>query len=246
MVSIPAGSFEMGTNAGRPVQGPAHGVTLPAFELDRTEVTIAAMRGCVDAGACQPPVAYDAQPGSPRHACNWQHPEGRANHPVNCVHWRQASAFCAWAGKRLPTEEEWEYAATRGARPYPWGSQQPDATRLNVCGPDCAERRGRDAVAAPLPWATDGWVETAPVGSFPDGASLDGVQDLLGNVMEWTSSGFSRDYNSGRERSDKVVRGAGWSTASPESLSPKWRSEDAFLEVYHSATVGFRCARSAR
>ncbi|MBI4706179.1 MAG: SUMF1/EgtB/PvdO family nonheme iron enzyme, partial [Deltaproteobacteria bacterium] len=114
MVSIPPGTFEMGSNDGGGDEKPVHSVTVAAFEMDPTEVTVAQYRKCVSDGGCSEPSG-----------CNWEE-SGRDDHPVNCVDWQQAGAYCAWAGKRLPWEEEWEYAA-RGTdgRIYPWGNGAP-------------------------------------------------------------------------------------------------------------------------
>lgn len=129
-------------------------------------------RRCVDVGDYSRP--------STSGNCNWD-AAGRERHPINCVDWEQARTYCAWAGKRLPTEAEWEKAA-RGTdgRKYPWGNAEPGTTRANLFG---------DA---------DGYKGIAPVGSFPVGA-------MAGNVAEWTA-----DRYPGREGEARVVRGGSW------------------------------------
>jgi formylglycine-generating enzyme required for sulfatase activity len=114
MVAIPAGAFLMGADDLGDDAKPVHAVTVAAFFMDRNEVTVAAYKRCT---SCSPPDATEY--------CNWGK-SGRDNHPVNCVDWNQATAFCTSVGKRLPTEEEWEYAAcgTMG-RMYPWGNTPP-------------------------------------------------------------------------------------------------------------------------
>jgi serine/threonine-protein kinase len=160
MVKVPAGEFWMGCNEKVDQEcdadeKPGRSVSVDAFSIDRTEVTVAQYRDCVEAGRCTDP----ATTGS----CNWGQ-AGRDDHPVNCVDWSKAKAYCEWAGKRLPTEAEWEKAA-RGTdgRKYPWGNDW-SASKANV--------------------GDDG---TKPVGSYPSGASPYGAVDMAGNVWEWVS-----------------------------------------------------------
>ena len=147
------------------------------------------------AGKCAEPEAYLDERGNHRSFCNWRHPEGRGRHPINCVDFEQATSFCAWAGKRLPTEKEWEYAA-RGAgesRKYPWATASPARRACNACGAECPANlvAKRFFGVSPMYQANDGWPETAPVGSFPAGASKHGVLDLAGNVWEWTATPYA-------------------------------------------------------
>lgn len=161
MVEIPLGDFDMGSADGDADEKPVRRVHVNAFSMDVTEVTAGAYQACVKADGC---LAADT-----RESCNYGRAE-RSSHPINCVSWLDAGAYCAWAGKRLPTEEEWEYAA-RGAegRRYPWGSDAPGAQL-------CWDRGDRG---------------TCAVGSFP--AGVFGLRDMAGNVWEWTSSRWSSD-----------------------------------------------------
>ena len=211
--------------------------------LDRTEVTVQAFGECLRAGACTAPEAYVNKRGDYHIFCNWKHPDNRLTHPINCVDFEQADAFCAWAHKRLPSEEEWEYAAREGrGGVYPWGDAKPDPTRLNACGMACAENLKTKGFPGPSPLyeANDGWVETAPVGSFPAGASAHGILDMAGNVWEWTASYYA-PYDGGSPEEKRVLRGGSWGGGD-------WRTERATgrfrLTPGTSAQfLGFRCAQ---
>lgn len=181
--------------------------------MDLTEVTVAAYQRCVQSKACTEPDEMER--------CNWGEHD-RGEHPVNCVDWHQAVAYCEAGGRRLPTEWEWEWAA-RGrdeGRQYPWGDDAPTCERavmregtINGCG------RG----------------STWPVGSKPAGQSTENLQDLAGNVWEWTSSADGKM---------RVLRGGGWANASPETLSASVR--DFSHPSYRGLDDGFRCAGTAR
>ena len=152
-------------------------------------------RACVTAGKCTPPQSSLATLFVSKvdgEFCNWEI-KGREDHPINCVDWSQANAFCAAAGKRLPTEAELELAA-RGAtmQTHPWGEEAPDSTRINGCGDECANWFHQDrhwGWNSTYP-GSDGYVTTAPVGSFPAGASPFGALDMVGNVAEWTADWY--------------------------------------------------------
>jgi len=214
MVAIPAGTFDMGAKDGAPDEQPVHSVRVEAFEMDRTEVTVEAYGACLRAGKCTPPATLEY--------CNWGQ-NGVGSHPINCVSWYQAKAFCEYAGKRLPTEEEWEFAA-RGTdgRTYPWGSGAPS-------GQLCWNR-----------WDS-ATKSTCAVGSFSSGDSPFGVQDMAGNVWEWTASGYSRDYSKKREERTFVCRGGSWDSNHEKSVGSARRLK--FTPDYYGMNLGFRCVR---
>src|SRR5262249_8443780 len=132
--------------------------------------------------------------------CNIREPESRGTHPINCVTWEMAQLYCDWQDKRLPTEAEWEFAARGPAgRKDPWGDEEPNAELLNACGAECiAWERANKVEEAAMFKGSDGWVQTAPVGSFPKGASRYGVHDIVGNVWEWVAD-WHAPYSDGEQ-----------------------------------------------
>ena len=226
MVLVTAGPFTMGSDTTRPDcqdEHPVHVVDLPAYYIDRTEVTNAEYRAFCDATGR----AYPSNPG-------WDADYflSRPTHPVINVSWKDAGDFAKWAGKRLPTEAEWEKAA-RGtdARAYPWGAAfVPGAT--TVAG------------------SADGFEYTAPVGSFPAGASPYGCLDMAGNVFEWTADWYqpypgsdgSWDTKGDTGFKKRVVRGGSF-TAEPDAVA---RTSERYCEPpdYRTVNLGFRCAKT--
>ena len=221
MISIPGGEFSMGTDSGDPDQAPAHSVSVAAFKLDKTEATNAEFAAFVTATSYKT-TAEESGEGSWR-----DYAEGRDDHPVVKVSWADATAFCTWAGKRLPTEAEWEYAA-RGTdgRIYPWG---------NEWNPDACNGRER------------GIRSTTAVGSFPAGASPFGVLDMAGNVREWTADWYDKypgsSFSSAYFKKFRVHRGGGWYDP-PEALRTTVRN--AGPPETANDDLGFRCAGDAK
>lgn len=251
LIGIPAGAFWMGSPRddiyAEPDERPTHRVRLSGFWIDSTEVTNAMYARCVEAGACTPPPTAFA-PFSP-------HPYYGAAafeaYPVVNVTWQQANEYCTWAGRRLPTEAEWEKAA-RGldARRFPWewiGVADPE--KLNFCDQGCA-------FAWHVPNVDDGYPETAPVGSYPKGASPYGVLDLAGNVWEWTADWYAEAYYSKSPPADptgpeagvwRVVRGGSWLDGVHGRVLVHARSANRNSQLPETARsdLGFRCALSA-
>ena len=212
MVRIPAGTFTMGSNDGKPNERNPHAVTVATFEMDVTEVTQAAYDDCVETKQCWPALHAEF--------CNDGN-TSRGNHPVNCVSMQDAEKYCKGVGKRLPTEEEWEYAA-RGTdnRKYPWGNTEP---------------------AQQSCWNTIRGTKTCPVGSFPDGASPFGLLDMAGNVWEWTSSPYSTNYQTEKRSNMFVIRGGSWGDDDAKDLTASARSD--IIPTFRANHLGFRCAR---
>ncbi|MDB4972111.1 MAG: Protein kinase, partial [Myxococcaceae bacterium] len=223
MVYIPAATFMMGTTVDDP-NDRLHQVTLTKpYCIDRTPVTVADYRKCVEAKACsEPHKPLDYNYGRP----------GRDDHPVNAVEWAQADTYCTWAKKRLPTDAEWELAA-RGTdgRKYPWGNEEPDDTRL--WWSRSVDREG-----------------TAPVGSHPAGASPYGVLDMLGNVSQWVrdhDANFTEDAQTDPigplDGESRVVRGTGYDIKLGDLHVGHRYSLNPTVET---SSTGFRCARAPR
>ena len=227
MIHVPAGAFWMGCNASKDSaceadEKPQTEVTLPAYWLDKYEVTVADYGLCVAAGKCAAPPGGLGYP-------NWG-VSGREQHPVNNVNWPKARAYCQWlgAGYDLPTQKQWEMAARgscehnggsaackAGMRIYPWGDQSPNCEYAvyNAGGPGC----GKGA--------------TWPVGSKPKGVSPYGLYDMAGNIGEWTLVPTG-DYG--------VTRGGNWSWWAAQLRAS---DRDVRLKTSHDHKYGLRCAR---
>ena len=245
MVTVPAGEFWMGCNPKVDTEcaadeKPGRTMTLPAFSIDRTEVTVEAFARCVDSGLCSAhglTMPFWDGEERPKWAkwCNWGK-AGRERHPINCVYWSQAAAYCKWAKKRLPTEAEWEKAA-RGTdgRKYPWGNTGYDALEGGVQVANIADQSAKGEFRG---WATterydDGAVGTSVVQRYRAGRSPYGADDMIGNVWEWVSDW----YTEGKYRS---IRGGGW------SLKPAYARASArpgYDPMRRYGGVGFRCAQ---
>jgi formylglycine-generating enzyme required for sulfatase activity len=248
MVHVPGGTFQMGSpeGSGTKDERPQHEVTLSGYCIDITEVTVAAYTSCVTGGKC----TAAAEPGTGRYEslCNGTRPD-RQDHPINCVTWNQAVAYCAAVGKRLPTEAEWEYAA-RGSdgRRYPWGNERPNETRVNACGGECRELGKRLGSTEVMYEGSDHWEATAPVRSFPAGMSPFGAFDMAGNVAEWSADWFgpytpaeSSNPHGPQTGTARVLRGGAWYEAARLWVSGVVRAP--YPPTGASSILGFRCAR---
>ncbi len=223
LVCVPAGDFIMGSNDGDGDEKPLHTVYLDAYWIDQTEVTNAMYALCVKAGVCPlPPNAYNNVP----------------NFPVIWVSWDDAKAYCEWAGRRLPSEAEWEKAA-RGTdgRKYPWGETL-SCTQANYGG---VKGSCVDYMTA--------------VGSYSSYASPYGTFDMAGNVFEWVNDWYDYSYyavspsnnptgpTSGQFRGR---RGGSWFSSLPTDDNVGTACRAYSLPYTRNGYVGFRCAVSAR
>ena len=205
MAAIAAGCFDIGCQHGIACQlGPRRRACVDAFSIDRAEVTNAHYRACVKAGKCAAPAHPQSDYDDP----------ARFRHPVRGVSWKQAKAYCAWQGKRLPTEAEWERAARgKGDFLFPWGDARP--TCEHMASEECESK------ASP----------TAPMCSHPKGNSPEGLCDMAGNAAEWVA-----DWYPGKKH--HVVKGAPHPSPEPAMISARAPGKDPRFRDY-----GFRCAK---
>lgn len=246
-VYVPAGPFIMGSRPGDSQassgEKPPHEVYLDAFWIDRTEVTNGQYALCVEAGACKPPTAFGMlKENSNSREWYYGNPE-YDDFPVIYVDWDAARIYCQWAGRRLPTEAEWEKAA-RGTdqRWYPWGNRNVRGAFANL-----ADRGTGYEYSYNL--AEDGYDDTSPAGNYPKGASPYGAYDMAGNVWEWVSDWFSRDYYAvspyqnptGPEMgSTKTLRGGSYNNS---NWGIRSTTRSYLGPLYAYGYVGFRCVQ---
>jgi formylglycine-generating enzyme required for sulfatase activity len=220
MVLVPAGEFTMGSAQGDDDEQPLHRVFLDSFYLDTFEVTNGQFAKFVSAIQSEPPWGF----------ADRETPVVHADRPVRWVNWMEAWGYCLWAGKRLPTEAEWEKAA-RGTdgRIYPWGNDPP-TTAHAVFG------------------MTEGAETVSPVGNRDKGASPYGIHDLAGNLYEWVTDWYDEEFYSRHpthnphgpgEGTTKVQRGGSYING-PYRLRSSFRTKSDPTE--HDPHVGFRCA----
>lgn len=229
LVYVPAGSFLMGSpdtdTLARGNEKPQHTETVAAFWIDQTEVTNAQYGACLAAKACTAPQSFDSITRS-----DYFHDPQYANYPVVWVNWLQAQKYCTWAGRRLPSESEWEKAARGPDGPlYPWGNEAPDNTLLNF-----------NSAAK----------DTTAVGSFPNGASPYGALDMVGNVVEWVDGFYYDSYftivankitpTPSFHGGVRILRSSSWADVPADIRAAARRYALAQGNAFYD--VGFRCA----
>lgn len=253
MVLVPGGYFTFGSADGMSDEAPVRKIFLDVFYLDKYEVTNREFQRFVEATGYHTTAeqrgwgwVWVGEAWEKVDEAYWRQPLGpgsdalqTSDHPVVHMSWGDATAYCTWAKKRLPSEAEWEKRA-RGSsgRIYPWGDELPEKEgvfRANY-------NQGKEA--------RDGFLQTAPVGSFPQGRSPYGAMDMGGNVWEWVSDWYEAQYyekawyknpQGPRWGMVKVLRGGSW-FESETSLRAS-RREYAF-QVDYLQSFGFRCAKS--
>jgi len=229
MVLIPAGKYIRGTNNRLPDEGPQYTAETKAFWIDKYEVTNLQYKQFIDA----------TNRKSPSHFRNRTYPEGKVDHPVVFVSWYDARDYCQWAGKRLPTDIEWEKAArgTADDRDFPWGDTF-DVTKVN----------------SPVRWKSlnmEG--DTMPVGSLEAGKSPYGLYDMSGNVWEWTDSWYTQ-YPGNTWASEnygelyKVLKGGSfWDCSYYQcGVSAPVFNRSYFKQNVTNSSFGFRCVKDEK
>jgi formylglycine-generating enzyme required for sulfatase activity len=229
LVYVPEGEFTMGSDMNLDEQ-PIHKVKLDAFWIDQFEVTNEQYAACVSSGGCTPPSNTSSNTRSSYYG-NFEFDK----FPVIYVSWNDAVAYCEWAGRRLPTEAEWEKAA-RGTdqRTYPWGNDSPNNDLLNF----------NNSIG-----------DTTKVGNYPNGASPYGALDMAGNVWEWVNDWYQNDYYASLGDSvsnpqgplngdSKVLRGSSWSYSYNFIHSAIRQGYNPSVTNARHLNIGFRCARS--
>jgi len=234
-VKIRGGRFLMGSKTGDSDEGPVHRVRIRSFWMAKTEITVAQYQKCVAAGACSKPQATLPLSYGNDIECNWEE-RGYEEHPVNCLGKLNAIDYCKWAGARLPTEAEWEYAARSGGQniKYPWGNEKATcgyAVMLDGLR-GCGSRR------------------TMKVCSKQAGNTDQGLCDMAGNIWEWVKDSYHRNYK-GAPRNARawnmqksyigVLRGGSF-LRGPEQLRVTNR-EKYFTSHDNYREWGFRCAK---
>jgi formylglycine-generating enzyme required for sulfatase activity len=234
LVYIPAGGFNMGSTSGNPDETPVHAVQMDGFWLDQIEVTNVMFAGFLNAMGNQTEGGITwLDPLDPfvwiqEKDRVWQPHQGRENYPVFGVSWYGANAYCTWAGRQLPTEAQWEYAAKgTDERRFPWGNDDLDCERARYSG--CGN----------LP---------VEAGSLELGSSPFGAFDLAGNVAEWVNDRYTADYYLGSPQQNpsgpingyyRVIRGGYWGSTyiALQTTHRDWAGADQ-----RQSSVGFRCA----
>jgi iron(II)-dependent oxidoreductase len=231
-VTIPGGQFQLGTTYfkdARPIPGKFY--TIQTFEMSKTVVTVEQYKACVLEGGCVAP--------STGTYCNWgKKVRERLKHPVNCINWQQADKFAKLMGVRLPSEAEWEYAATSGGKKqkYPWGDEDATCERAVMYGNgDYGCGKGT----------------TMPVCSKPKGNTIQGLCDMAGNVWQWVQDKYQDSYTDTPADGSpletgvgRVMRGGSFGSQGAGNLRVGSRARGG--ETTHGAGVGFRLVRQSR
>jgi formylglycine-generating enzyme required for sulfatase activity len=261
MVLIKGSTFQMGTNDGFPYERPAHEVRVTSFWMDKHEVTVAQFAQFVEAtnyqteaeriGWC---LVFNPKSGGweKTDGVTWRRPDGleseaKSDEPVTMVSWNDATGYCRWAKKRLPTEAEFEYAARGGlaGKKYAWGDtlHQDGKSIANYWQGTFPDQNTGE----------DGFMGRAPVGSFPPSGY--GLYDLTGNVWEWCADWFSETYYKKSPRDnprgpqtgeERVIRGGSWLCSENYCTGYRVAARSHSTPDSGLNNLGFRCVRDAK
>jgi len=270
MVYVPPGKFTMGSTKGEDKELPEHVVYLDGYWIGKYPVTVAQFKEFVNAtgyltDSQNGEGSWIEKGGKIRYDVSWTNPgfKQENNHPVVCVSWNDANAFCRWFSLKtglnssLPTEAQWEKAA-RGTdqRLYPWGNRIPDGSQSNFADIHYIQRFGKTG-RNPSEHVNDGYAQTSPVNAFPSGQSPYGIFDMAGNTIDWLYDWFGPNYYSRSPLSNPVgprknikrkktkipggwgsnlqrsIRGGAWTDASGELSLAHVRSGH---QVFHDST----------
>lgn len=235
LVYIPAGEFQMGSEDGYNNEMPIHTVYLDNYWFDQTEITNNMYSKCVEAGACGSPRLSSSSTRDRYYNSSYYADKLLGDYPVIYVSWKDANLYCTWAGRRLPTEAEWEKASgwnedTQSHMLYPWGNKIDD-TYANY---------------------NQNIGDTTSVNSYAQGKSFYGAYNMAGNVGEWVADWYSESYYENSEISNpigpdtgsaKVVRGGTWGS-NKSAIRSSARSYIGQI-INSSNSIGFRCAMDA-
>jgi len=252
MILIPQGKAWIGCNENIETECPLselpyHEVSMKAYFIDKYEVTVADFEKCINAGGCGAEEDTYNKTGTDQY-CNFG--SSKTNHPMNCVSWEGARAYCVWAGKRLPSEGEWEKAARGGCEIhsnddcetnsyiYTWG---------NEGTPDCSKISMATKTDSEINYGC-GANSTAVGGSYPSSNSPYGVSDMLGNLFEFVADKWVGNHDLakpdgssvGVPENQAVIKGGGFMTIDTEQLRISNRNAQNIEEIFD--TRGFRCA----
>jgi len=241
LLLVPEGEFIMGSDA-NPDERPVHSVSLSAFRIDQTEVTNSQYAKCVSAGICSSPSQLKSYTRN-----SYYGNSEFGDYPVIYVSWGDAKTYCRWVGRDLPTEAQWEKAAswnnlTKESYIYPWGDGF-DGSIVNFCDVNCLLNHADKN-------ADDGYVDTSPVMDYELGVSPYGAYDMAGNVWEWVNDWYSEVYYSNSPLVNppgpdsgtyRVLRGDSWWGY---SYGVRSADRNPLAPVKSANNVGFRCAVS--
>jgi len=231
---------------------PYHRVYFDAYHIDKHEVTADQYYQCVKGRGCSADnLTKKKKTGKEELSesihCNWRKP-GKENYPMNCVDWSQAQAYCGWAGKRLPTEAEWEKAA-RGTdgRKFGWGNEWPPPPGSGNIADETAKKKFPEWEI--IDGYDDGYATTSPVCTYTNERNPYGLCDMAGNVSEWVKDWYKKEYyGESPSRNPQSPSAGKWNIYRGQSAYTS-KNPDVYhrrknYPQYRETSLGFRCVRN--